>query len=374
MATAQVWRPAGDLASWVCRGRPPRPAPLPGTNIRDTITRVRVQALYTPPPPFTIGTTRPTALNTGATGNLTRYPASGDGNLVVTTAGAIIENLDVYGYIIVRAANVTVRNCRARGWSTAGFRTQDGQGLYGLITIQTAGATGCVVESCTLAPTVPQWWTVGVKGNYDFAVRRCNIYEVVDGIDAYETTGVLTAEGNYIHDLSFFDNSNDHANDAVHPYWTHNDCIQLSGGAGHTIRGNTLLGNASPDVGMPGTLTSNGYPLREIGVGVTVSPDKGAVTGALIELNWFDGGAAGFQMNGFYGGATSGNFGTIQNNRFGMGQHDYGNGSRYQIRYRNGYTIAGLTTNVWDAVSTVPANLQGQSFTVGFTGGIRVDN
>lgn len=293
--------------------------------------------------------------------------------MVITTPGTVVENRDIYGYVVVRAANVTIRNCRVRGLTAAGFATQDGQGLYGLVTIQSAGATGCVVESCTIVPTTPQWWSVGVKGNYNFTVRRCNISDVVDGIDAYETSGVLTAEANFIHDLAFFDNSNDHATDSVHPYWTHNDCIQLSGGTGHTIRGNTLLGWASASSGMPGTLTANGYPQREIAACITVSPDKGAVTGLLVTLNWIDGGVAGFQSNALpASGSTA--MGEISYNRFGMGQHDFGNGSRYQIRYKSGYTITGLSTNVFDAVSTVPSNLQGATFTTGFTGGIRVDN
>lgn len=315
--------------------------------------------------------TWPDATNTGATGPLTRYPATGDGNLVVTTPGAIIENLDVRGHIDIQAPNVTVRNTIVRGWGVERVITISGRVLFGLITATAAGATGLTVEKCTLVPRVPQYWICGVKSSYDFTVRRTHTYEVVDGIDAYEPTSRLTAEDNYIHDLSFFDNSPDHAKDQYHPGWTHNDCIQLSGGAGHIIRGNSLYPNPSPRVGTPATLRANGYPDLSYGTAITVSPDKGNITDTLITKNRSDGGDCFFQMNYHYykQATTSPKFGEISHNQVGMGQHN--DGSVYQIRYRTGHTIDGLTTNIYDpTAASVPAARKSVALAVGANAGI----
>lgn len=157
--------------------------------------------------PFILGVTRPGPTNTGATGTLTPW-GNGTSDYYVTGAGAVVENLDIYGHVFVQAPNVTVRNCRIRGRSSAGFVT------YGLVSAQNTRATGLLVERCTIAPTVPQWWTVGVRSSQDVTVRRCNIYNTIDGTNSAETTSRMTAEGNWIHDLSFFDNSGDQANDA----------------------------------------------------------------------------------------------------------------------------------------------------------------
>lgn len=63
-------------------------------------------------------------------------PVSGLVNL--TTPGQVYEGRDVAGAIFVRASNVTVRNCRVRGfWSSPGMRIDN-------------GVTGTVIEHCEI--------------------------------------------------------------------------------------------------------------------------------------------------------------------------------------------------------------------------------
>lgn len=307
--------------------------------------------------------TKPDAGNSGVIA-LTPWTSPGS-DYVISTPGAVVENLDIFGYVKVLANNVTIRNCRIRGKGTA----YNGSGV-----VDCSGVTGTLIEQCTIKPDVGLWWLNCVRAGAGTTVRRCDLSGGVDGVSYSLAVGALTMEACYVHDLGFFDTSSDHKNDSVYPYWTHNDGVQLSGGSGHVIRGNTFSMYASPMVGAPNTLRSRGFPDLAWGCGVTVSPDKGPVTSTLVELNWFEGGTAGFQANALPAGSGSRIFGMIQTNRFGMGQHDYGNGSRYQIRYKSGYTISGLTTNVFDPdAASVPPAKAGALFTVGFSGGIRID-
>lgn len=364
--STQVWRLLPNLTAWVCPGRPNRPVPTAGGSRADFLAQLAASSVYTVTPVFTLGATKPDAGNSGVTAGTVLTPWTSTGtDYVVSTAGAVIENLDIYGYLKVQANNVTVRNCRIRGKSASYL----GSGI-----VDCAGVTGTLLDRCTIKPDVGLWWLNCVKAGAGTIVRRCDLSGGVDAVSYSLTSGAVTMEGCYIHDNGFFDNSSDHASDAVYPYWTHNDGVQLSGGSGHVIRGNTFSTYASTTIGMPNTLRNNGFADLTWGSGITVSPDKGPVTGALIELNWLEGGTTGFQMSALPAAGGSTNFGTIQSNRFGMGQHDYGAGSRYQIRYKSGYTIANLTTNYFDPnAPSVPPAKAGVFFTVGFSGGIRID-
>lgn len=108
--------------------------------------------------------------------------------------------------------------------------------------------------------------------------------------------------------------------------------------------------------------------------GLTISADKGIVSGINVTRNWIYGGEAGIQANYLYAGQTQTTLGTIGGNRFDLAQHDYGGGSRYQLRYKTGYVVLDETTNYFDPdAPSVPAGMRAQAFVVGTTGtsGIR---
>jgi hypothetical protein len=311
--------------------------------------------------PFVLGTTKPDSSNSGVTPGTSLTPVQGD--VTYTTPGQVIEGKEFNGHVYVKANDVTFRNCLFRGPSTAtGFVT------YGLVQAE-YGYTGILIDRSTFNPTIPKWWLVGVRGA-GFTVNRSDFSRLVDGVYAFG--GSATLQGSYVHDLSFFDNSEDQRNSTYHPYWTHNDGVQLLSGSGHRVVGNNFQAYAAKDAGTPATLTNNGYPKLNWPAGVTVSPDKGPVTASVVKQNWFEGGAAGFQMNYLYP-TTGMDFGEISQNRFGMDQWDYGTNDRYQIRYKSGAVIAGLTTNYFDPnAPSVPVEKRGQMFSVGFQSGIRV--
>jgi hypothetical protein len=346
-------------------------AAVPTSTVTVTVTATPT-ATSTPAPTltstattssFVLGTTKPDATNTGIPAGTVLKPVSGD--LIITTDGASVDSLDIAGHLIIKANNVKVTRTRVRGWADGAFHT------YGLISCE-AGKTGITIDRSELAPTTPTWWLVGIKGT-GFTATRNNIHDTVDGILIYGATPAV-AEGNYVHDLSFFNNSTDQATDPYHPYWTHNDAVQITGGSGHRVVGNTLRGWASPNSGTPATLINNGFPYRERPVPVTISPYKSPSTGLVIERNWLEGGEAAFQMNELNSG-TNQNVGSVAGNRVDYGQHRWASGGWYAIRYAKGLTISGLTTNTWDPnAANVPLDLRGKQLQVGDKLGIWVNS
>ena len=299
------------------------------------------------------GETQPSASNTGpaATG-VTSFTASGDVN--TTAAGQTISGKKIAGYVNVNHNNTTVRGNIIRGRNAGSF-------VQSALVKVAPGVTGTVIEYNEIAQYATiGYWQNGISGS-NYTARRNNIHDVVDmfGVDA----GGATIEANYLHGFSFHSNDGDHANDKVHPYWTHNDGVQVKGGTNSTIRGNNIQMYASKTTG-----TLDAPTAYNVGAGITASPDKSVISALLITKNWIHGGEVGFQSNAFHAGATSGNLGTISSNRVSKDQH------YYPIRYRYGYTVAGGTSNVWDPdAASVPANLKGVALSTAPGGGIRID-
>ena len=302
---------------------------------------------------FVVGETAPSADNTGpAALGSTALVASGD--VRTTAAGQTISGKNIAGYVSVLHNNTTVRGNVVRGRNAGSY-------VSGALVKVAPGVTGTVIEFNEIYQYANiGYWQNGIGGS-NYTARRNNIHDVVDmfGIDQ----GGVTIEANYLHAFSFYSNDKDHANDTVHPYWTHNDGVQVKGGTNSTIRGNNIQMYVSTVTG-----THDAPTAYNSGAGITVAPEKSAVTGLVITTNWIHGGAVGFQANHFYGGATSANLGTISSNRVSKDQH------YYPIRYKTGYTVAGTTTNYWDPdAPSVPDSLAGVKLTTASGGGIHVD-
>lgn len=160
------------------------------------------------------GTVYPDATNTGVPAGMTFTPHSGD--LVVTTAGAVISGLDITGSVIIAAPNVTIENCKITSTE------------YATVNINT-GVTGTVVQNCTIngLGAGPQG-SDGIAGAGTFLNN--NIYGVENGINVEGSNTVI--KGNYIHDLNASGGSAGHY-----------DGIQVQGGFNNvTISQNTVLG------------------------------------------------------------------------------------------------------------------------------------
>jgi hypothetical protein len=293
------------------------------------------------------GYVKPTASNTGVPAGTALTVHRGD--MVVTTPGTVIENLDVYGFIQIRAANVTVRKCRVRGTSGRANNT-------GLIDCNHTAVRNAVIEDCLLIPDFPSVWLTGVIGK-EYTARRCDVSQVVDGFGAYNSsirtdpTNVVI-ESNYIHDLSWF------SSDPNHSDGTHNDGVQVQGGANVTIRGNNI------QCFMSQTSGTQDYVARNIGQGILVQPNTAKIANVDVSYNWLDGGKVGIYM--VLGNQPGSNYGRCEGNRFGRNQYPFNGNGTYQIRIKRGITFSNsLFSNVWDD--------NGVAFAEGTWKGIRYD-
>jgi hypothetical protein len=343
---------------------------------------------------FVLGTTKPSASNTGVPSAITLTTVNGD--IVVTTDGAIIENKDVFGFIRVQAPNVTIRNCKIRGRDTGNAYVVSGVTLpctpngnpvgdgayarlwptwYGLIDGNHASATNMLVERCTLVCDWPSWWGFAIS-LHDSTIHRCDISNFPDGVEDYGNN-IIT--GNYIHDPVFHASDYNQRN-STPPWWSHNDGIMATGSRNGNSRyeGNYIyMLNTGAHIQYQ---DAQGYGDHRWGAGITLAPNNGPINNMVIKNNWLSSGAAGFQCNGTntaLGHAGASNvIGEVSGNRVAHNMHDYGNNSTYQLRWAVGVGVTNYVgTNVWDDDQSVidwdPSKV-GQALTVGFTGGIRI--
>ena len=221
------------------RSTVPVPPPTPTTPAPRPVT----------PAPWT----RPTAANTGVPSGtaLTRH----DGDIVVTKDGTVLDSLDVHGFVIVKAANVTIRRSVLRGG--------DATGNIGLVTTSGSNVRGLVVEDSDLYPAHPSVWIDGVKGN-NFTARRLDIRGTTDNIKVYGDNVVIV--DSYLHDSVHYATD---PNQGGGP--SHNDGVQVLGGRNITITGNNISGAGN--------------------AALQVTQDYSAVSGLSFTRNVVDGGA-----------------------------------------------------------------------------------
>ncbi len=137
----------------------------------------------------------------------TRLKASG--GLTISTAGTVVNGLDIAGCVDVRASNVVIKNTRIRcARTTTAVRVYDG--VRNLVVVDSEIDGGGVVSAAV--------------GFNDFTLQRVNIHNVVDGPRLGDRTRLLNS---YVHDL-------------VRTASSHNDAVQITGGTDIQIIGNTL--------------------------------------------------------------------------------------------------------------------------------------
>lgn len=135
----------------------------------------------------------PTGLNTGVQQGVTLTSYSGSN--VLSTPGAVLQNLDIVGTLIVTAPNVTIRNCRVTGLTTDIFFVID----------MRDGSSNCLIEHCNvIGPGVHGPCSAAIIGDNSSAtdsnmtVRYCNVQGGEHGI--VMGYGAGTVIGNYLHD------------------------------------------------------------------------------------------------------------------------------------------------------------------------------
>lgn len=193
-----------------------------------------------------IGTYKPDSKTTGPRPGviLKRW----DGNLTIDQPGQIVENLDIYGQILVKpsGSNAIVRNCIVRGpgglaaWnkSWTAVIVSDSESLWNL-TIEDSRI------DCTGRENP---YVDGIRSG-NVTLRRVEIVATMDGISGVTIAGNVTCEGVWIH--------NGYYTEWIKgtprwPNWTeartYNDCIQLHRGKGYKFIGCRFGGkrNAGP--------------------------------------------------------------------------------------------------------------------------------
>lgn len=166
----------------------------------------------TPPPSGTYGVPPGTALTVH------------QGNLVIKTAGTVIDRMDIHGDVQVQAANVTIKRSIIRG-STAATRTD-------ALIAAWWGFKNLRVEDSTLRADHPSVHLDGLSGS-NFTASRLDISNVVDTVKVIGPN--VTVADSWLH--QHFHSDNDPNQPDGH---THDDGIQVEGGANIVISGNKI--------------------------------------------------------------------------------------------------------------------------------------
>jgi hypothetical protein len=220
---------------------------------------------------------KPSASTTGVPPGVTLKRV--DGNRTYTTAGQVIQNVDIHGYVTVKAKNVVIRNAIIRG----------GAARCNAAVVNVASSGSVTIERSEIVPSHPNACLDGIWAT-NATLRRLNIHGVVDGIKANDN---VLLEDSYIHDLSWYASD---PNQGGGP--THNDDVQTLGSHHITLRRNVLLA----------------YPKGNAAYQVT--QDFGATGDLHIENNWLDGG--GCTLNFAHNGGPTPMTGIyVVGNRFG---------------------------------------------------------
>lgn len=225
---------------------------------------------------------RPSELNTGVPSGTPLKVH--EGNLTITKPGTVIEQMDIRGFVVVKAPRVTIRRSIIRGGTTAPRRST------GLLSIIHDSAKRYLIEDVTLRPQVASHNIDGVKVRRPGMIRRVNISGTIDGIMIYGSG--VKVRGSHLHGLLHY---------AQDPGWggrpSHDDAIQVQAGKNISIVGNTLEG---------------GY-----NAAVQVTQDVGRTRNLTIARNWISGG--GCSLNFKSNGPRTKRIKVISN-RFGRGQ------------------------------------------------------
>ena len=242
-------------------------------------TRVSVPAgaASTPTPPTVstpVASGKPSAASTGvkAGSTLTRH----NGDITITRDGTVLSNLDIHGFVTVRARNVTISNSIVRGGRSKGHAT-------GLIT--NYGFAGLVISDVRIVPEFPSVYFDGIKGS-EFTARRVHVSGGVDSVKIHGNN--VTIEKSLLENTTFYANDPQQNGGP-----THNDNIQILYGANLRLTGNTIRGARN--------------------FAILGAASKGN-TNLVLSDNWLDGGHCTVKLQVLNGYSETA---TVRGNKFG---------------------------------------------------------
>lgn len=281
------------------------------------------------------GQYKPDAATTGVIPGTALKPYNtSSADLVITQDGTVLDGLEIWGDIKVRAANVTIKNSRLHGGKVTP------KSSTGIIDSNDARVKNLVVQDNTIIPQFPSYYRDGIIG-HDYTALRNHITKTSDGLGIFNRPGGpaaanVTAKGNYIHTLTFF------TKDPAHSDGTHNDGIQIQGGENILISGNQINGNVVAGAGSAG-------PARGL-YGTTamlLQQNVAKLKNVVVENNYIDSGFTSVTIDSTSHKQASIEV-TFRNNYLGHNQYAW-DGAKYQIRIMNRAAshVTGLGTNKW---------------------------
>ena len=199
------------------------------------------------------------------------------GTIVVTKAGTKLDRLDIHGFVVVKAANVTISRSIVRG----GNPPKTAQGV-----ITSYGPKNLLITDTEIRTAHPSVYLDGIKG-WNFTARRVHVRGNVDSIKIQGDN--VTVAGSLLENTTWY---------AHDPYQgggaTHNDNIQILKGRNLTISGNTIRGAQN--------------------FAVLGAANSGDVPNLVVRGNWLDGGHCTLKLQELKGHALKA---TVTDNRFG---------------------------------------------------------
>jgi hypothetical protein len=148
-----------------------------------------------------------------------------NGDLVVTTPGAVIDAVDVRGFIKIGAANVTIKRSIVRGRPITSS--------FALITNE-AGKYPFSIEDSELIASDASPNIAGIIG-HNFSVKRTEIANVIDSV--HITGSNVLVESSWLHDNLYYAQDPNHGGGPSHA-----DSVQIQGGSNIRIVRNNIAG------------------------------------------------------------------------------------------------------------------------------------
>lgn len=163
---------------------------------------------------------RPSAANTGVPPGTTLTQHNGD--ITITKAGTVLKDLDIHGFVVVEASNVTIESSIVRGGVSHGDTAL----------VKVVSGTNVLVEDSELVPEYTSVQIDGIRGA-NYTALRLNIHGTND---ASKITGDnVTISNSYIHDLPFFPHDPDQGGNPAH-----NDGVEVFVGKNLHITNNAF--------------------------------------------------------------------------------------------------------------------------------------
>jgi hypothetical protein len=177
-----------------------------------------------------------------------------NGDLNVTTAGTVIDGLDIRGLVKISAPNVTIKNSIVRGKALTGVAP---------LINNLSGQSGLKIVDTELKPSIASPYAMGIYG-YNFTATRVNIHGVIDSV--HLTGGNVSIDKSWLHDNLHYASDPNHGGSP-----SHDDSIQIQKGSNISITNSNISGSHS--------------------AGVMITQDTGKVSNFTFTGNYANGGS-----------------------------------------------------------------------------------